>query len=418
MSILVCFVFFLILILSGLAEQYYLSLSESKLEFSVRQEISSAKRLQWAITRRTPTLSDALWLAYFSSLLGFAITMYQSIVSLEGFEFSDWGLPHYIIVFIQLLIGAFAAVSLSNILPRFLQLLFKRKLVGRLIYTLPFSLYLIYALPAALTVAPVRWFLFKLGISKDASLLIPLKQVMSPEAAGAIDKIVEPEVTLFQNALDFEKVRVRDCMVPRNEMTVLELDSSIDELKSLFVQTHYSRILIYQETSDNVIGYVHSYDLFKNPDSIKKILLPISPVPEAMNAKDAFELFGKQRRSIAVVVDEFGGITGMVTVEDIIEEIFGEIDDEHDVSELHEERLPGHRFIFSGRLEIDYLNEKYGLDIPESENYDTLAGFVLDQLEDIPEANACLETDQFLITVSQVSEARIELIDLTVKAEN
>ena len=185
------------------------------------------------------------------------------------------------------------------------------------------------------------------------------------------------EIKLFRNALDFSEVKLRECIVPRTDLVALPIDADRKELTDLFVQTGLSRILIYKENIDNIIGYVHSSSLFKNPATIEQALSGVIIVPETMSASHLLNLFIKQQRSIAVVVDEFGITAGIVTIEDIMEEIFGEIEDEHDHPSLKEEVVSDHEYIFSGRLEVDYLNEKYDLNLPENEEYETLAGYIL-----------------------------------------
>jgi CBS domain containing-hemolysin-like protein len=203
-------------------------------------------------------------------------------------------------------------------------------------------------------------------------------------------------------------------MIPRTEVIALEEDSSVEELAERFIETGLSRILIYSDTIDNVIGYVNSKDLFKKPARIKPLLKPIQIVPETLPVNSLLTGFIKERRSIALVVDEFGGTSGLITTEDIIEEIFGEIEDEHDTSDLVEKELEDNRYLLSGRLEIDYLNDKYYLGIPVSEEYDTLAGYIIYHYESIPEKDTTVELDNFLITITDVSSNRIEEVDLKV----
>lgn len=414
------FLFLIASLIAGLAEQYFHSLNENKLDFASRQGLKSAVLLQKIYKRRIPQLSDTIWLAKITFLggLGFAMSMaFSASVNLSHFG------TNYAAVFLlgKLVIISAVLVCGLVVLPRFLQHQFKRKYIGQLFFSLQIGCYFLFAVPCFFTLSLIRFFCARIfSHTETISLLIPLHPRKGNLANGfnpSIEKL-EPEVTLLQNALDFSKVRVRECMVPRNEIVAIDIESDISFLKQKFAETHFSKILIYKESSDNIVGYVHSYDLFKKPTNLKSILLPVFIVPETINAQEVFELFVKQKRSIAIVVDEFGGTSGMLTVEDVMEKIFGEIDDEHDISEHYEEKLSSDRFIFSGRLEIEYLNEKYGLNIPESENYDTLAGFIVEQLDDIPDANACFETEQFLITVTKVSDAKIELIDLKVKAEN
>ena len=220
------------------------------------------------------------------------------------------------------------------------------------------------------------------------------------------------DLKLFQNALDFSSVRVRDCMVPRTEIVALEINSTLDELQKTFIESGYSKILIYKETIDNMIGYITSKVLFKNIRSIESNVISIEYVPETMPAHRLLEKFIQAKKSITVVVDEFGGVSGLVTIEDIIEEIFGEIEDEHDTVELIERQINEDEYIFSGRLEIDFLNEKYHLNIPESEDYDTLAGFITHHYENIPTLNERIQIEPFELKILKASKTKIDLVHL------
>ncbi len=185
---------------------------------------------------------------------------------------------------------------------------------------------------------------------------------------------VDSEIQIFQNALEFAAVKAREVMVPRTEITAVELHETPKNLAKLFTETGYSKILVYKDTIDNVVGYVHSYELFKKPKTIKSILLPVEFVPETMLIHDVLNVLTKKRKSIAVVLDEYGGTSGLMTVEDIVEELFGEIEDEHDTTDLIEEQMTGTTYKFSARLEVDYLNEQYKLELPEDDEYETLGG--------------------------------------------
>lgn len=229
---------------------------------------------------------------------------------------------------------------------------------------------------------------------------------------------IEHEVQIFQNALDFSEIKVRECMVPRNELMAVELETPIQELLDKFIDTGYSKILIYRNTIDNIIGFTHSSELFKKPEAVKNILLPVTIIPESMSANDALKQLLQQKKSIAVIVDEYGGTSGIITLEDIVEEIFGEIEDEHDHEELIEEQLKPNKFLFSARHEIDYLNDKYKLSIPESEDYETLAGYVINKHESIPDQNEKIKIDQFLFEVKKVEGNRIDELFLTIIEES
>ncbi len=237
---------------------------------------------------------------------------------------------------------------------------------------------------------------------------IDLDQYLSDSHARDEKGNEEPEIQIFKNALDFSKVKLRDCMVPRTEIAALSIDDNISKLKEKFVETGLSKILIYRNNIENIIGYTHSFEIFNNPVSITSILLPISLVPESMTANTMLSTFLKQQRSIAVVIDEFGGVSGIVTIEDVIEEIVGEIDDEHDKQELLEQMINEQEYLFAGRLEIGYLNEKYDLKLPESDEYETLSGLITHHHESIPRLNEVIDIGVFQFIVTKVNETRIE----------
>ena len=218
------------------------------------------------------------------------------------------------------------------------------------------------------------------------------------------------EIKLFRNALDFSEVKLRECIVPRPDVVALSIDSSIEELTQLFIDTGLSRILIYKESIDDIIGYVHISTLFKDPPTIAKALSRVLIVPETMSAQRLLNLFIRDQKSVAVVVDEFGITVGIVTIEDIMEEIFGEIEDEHDHLNLKEVMISEQEYIFSGRLEVDYLNEKYHLDLEEREEYETLAGLVLYFNQSIPQEGETIVVNDLTFKILSVKNARIEEI--------
>ncbi len=218
------------------------------------------------------------------------------------------------------------------------------------------------------------------------------------------------EMLILQNALDFSNIKTRDCMIPRTEIIAVEVEEDIETLINLFVKHGLSKIIVYRGSIDNIIGYVHSFEIFKKPTSIKQILLPISFVPSSMPGKELLEMFTKQSGNISIVVDEYGGTAGLVTIEDVIEEIFGEIEDEHDKEDWVEERISDKEFRFSGRADIDYLNEEFNLKLPESESYETLGGLIINELESIPEAGTKVELDHQTLIIEEVSDRRIEIV--------
>jgi len=223
----------------------------------------------------------------------------------------------------------------------------------------------------------------------------------------------ELNTELFENALSLPLVKIRQCLVPRTEIEGADMHTSIEDLKKQFIKTQLSKLVIYDDSVDNILGYVHQIDLFKRPSSIQEILHPIIAVPESMSATDLINKFTKERKSIAWVVDEFGGTAGIVTMEDVLEEIFGEIRDEYDVEEFVEKQLAADEFIFSGRLELDYLKEKYELDFPENES-ETLSGYIINKHEAIPKQKATIIVDHYQIDVLTVSDTRIEMVKLKI----
>jgi len=223
---------------------------------------------------------------------------------------------------------------------------------------------------------------------------------------------IDTEIQIFQNALEFSEVKSREVMIPRTEIIAVEENTTPEKLTSIFIESGLSKILIYKGTIDDIVGYLHSFALFKRPKTISSVLMPVIYVPETMLAKDVLNVLTKKRKSIAVVIDEYGGTSGMMTVEDIIEELFGEIQDEHDSIDLKEEITKEGYYRLSARLEVDYLNEIYKLNLPESENYETLGGLVVNHTEEIPEVGETIIIDNLQIHILETSNTKIELIEI------
>ena len=232
--------------------------------------------------------------------------------------------------------------------------------------------------------------------------------------ASSNDQPIDSEIQIFQNALEFSDSKARDIMVPRIELFSLEIHDYILTLRDMFVSTGFTKILIYKNSIDDIIGYVHSRDLFKNPKTIKSMLLPVEFVPESILIKDILSILTKKRKSIAIVLDEYGGTSGMITIEDIVEELFGEIDDEFDVSDLIEIKLKTNHYNFSARLDVDYLNEQYNLDLPESEDYGTLGGLIVNYTQKIPNVGEEVLIKNYLFKIIDVSNTKINTVSLNV----
>jgi len=260
---------------------------------------------------------------------------------------------------------------------------------------------------------------FKVDVSSDFGSPVfgkpDIDQLVSershePESTGEADH----DMKIFQNALDFSKVKLRECMIPRTELVALDENTQPEEIRQSFIESGLSKILIYRKSIDNIIGYVNMKDLFREEVNMKSLIATLPIVPESMPANRLLKTFVAQSKNIALVVDEFGGTSGIVTIEDILEEIFGEIEDEHDSSALVEKQINEHEYIFSGRLEIDYLNEKYSLDLPEKDDYETLAGMIFHFHESMPKLNQHIRMDKFEFKILKVSETRIEMVQLII----
>lgn len=291
-------------------------------------------------------------------------------------------------------------------------------------FAIPFNLFyiLFYPVIAFFTGLSelILKYLLKVNITQPEHVfgIVDLDHFLSESSAVTQEESEDyQEIQMFQNARDLGNVKLRECMVPRNEIVALNQEESIDTLTGLFIESGHSKVLIYQDSIDNIIGYTHSYDLFKKPETIAEITMPVMIVPETMPASILLNMFMDERKSVALVVDEFGGTAGMLTIEDIIEEIFGEIDDEYDVEELSEKQIAEHSFIFSGHHEIDYLNQKYRLGLPESDDYETLAGLIIFNHESIPGVNEEIRVDDFVFTILSATENRIEEVLLKINPD-
>jgi CBS domain containing-hemolysin-like protein len=229
---------------------------------------------------------------------------------------------------------------------------------------------------------------------------------------------VDSEIQIFQNALEFSEVKAREVMVPRTEIIAVEINDSIKNINTIFTSSGLSKILVYNESIDDILGYIHSFELFKKPKTVKSILLPVEFVPETMLVKDVLNILMKKRKSIAVVIDEYGGTSGIMTIEDIVEELFGEIEDEHDTIALIEEKIDDNNYKFSARLEVDYINETYKLDLPEGENYETIGGLIVDETEEIPKVNDKVFIENFHFTILEVSSTKIDVVALKILNED
>ncbi len=254
-------------------------------------------------------------------------------------------------------------------------------------------------------------FQVKMVYKKEAFTKVDLAHFV--QQTNAHQEQQELNTDLFENALSLPDIKVRKCLVPRTEIVGVEIQTPLEEVKALFIETKLSKLIVYNDTLDNIVGYIHQLDLFKKPKDIKAIMHPILLVTESMNAADLINLFSKKRKSIAWVVDEFGGTAGIVTMEDVLEEIFGEINDEYDEQEFLEKKLSANEYIFSGRLELDYLYEKYGIDFAV-DSAETLSGYLIHKHEAIPKVREVIHLSHFDAEILLVSDTRIEKVKLTI----
>jgi CBS domain containing-hemolysin-like protein len=330
-----------------------------------------------------------------------------------------------IILLLTTIISTFVILIFGEFVPKTLFRIIPNTLLNIFLIPLSFFFFLLYPITrftVGLTNLVMKW-LFKVDVKTNNNNLvfsrIDLDEFVSEKNNGLseLKESNESEVKLFKNALDFSKVKLREIMVPRTEIEMLEVNSSISELRQKFVETGYSRIIFYDKNIDNIVGYVHSSVIFNNPESIKPFITNVLIVPETMPANKLLSKFIREHRSIAIVVDEFGGTAGMVTSEDILEEIFGEIEDEHDTIDVIEKKISETEFVFSGRVEIDLINEKYHINLPETEDFETLAGFILYHHESIPKINSVIKIGVFQFKILKATNTKIELVKLTITEE-
>jgi CBS domain containing-hemolysin-like protein len=333
---------------------------------------------------------------------------------------------HYLFVELSLLTQTLISTLIILVTAEFLPKVFFQIYANSLLKLFSFPAYFFYLLFSLIS-SFVIWvtdlilkFLFK--SDGDHTQLVFSKVELGNYISEQMESVdindsVDSEIQIFRNALDFSELKSREVMVPRAELTAVEIHESIKSLNECFTQTGHSKILVYNNTIDDILGYVHSFDLFKHPKNIKSILRPVEYVPETIFIKDVLNVLTKKRKSLAVVLDEYGGTSGIITVEDVIEELVGEIEDEHDTVELTEEKIDDNNFVFSARLDVDYLNETYKIQIPENENYETLGGFIVNHTEQIPKKDQEIIIGRFHFIISEVSNTKIELINLKIVQE-
>jgi len=318
-----------------------------------------------------------------------------------------------LLLVLQTILSTLLVLITAEFLPKALVQLNPNKALDLGLYPL-LILYVLLFLPTQMIVLISTGFLKLMGVEKEEQRVfskVDLENYVDELSANLTDEEeLGNDMLLLRNALDFSKVKARDCMIPRPEIIAVDIQDPIADAKALMTTKGLSKLIIYRDDIDNIIGYIHSFDLFKRPASIKQILKPISFVPTVMSGKELLEKFTNQVGNFAVVTDEYGGTAGIFTLEDVIEEIFGEIQDEHDKEALTEQQISENEYLFSARIDIDYLNETYGFGLAESDSYDTLAGLILAQLERLPAEGDEVQVNAYKLIVEKMSERRIETI--------
>lgn len=387
----------------------YVSSNKIHIEIEKKQNNFLAGVLK-KITKRpskfiaTMLVGNNIALVIYGFFMGDLLMEYIPIVGLTG-------------LFVQTIISTLIILLTAEFLPKVFFQIYANSLVK--IFAVPaYFFYIIFSLISEFIIwisDLVLKFIFKsegdtvqLSFSKLELGNYISEQMEIAETQDEIDS----EIQIFQNALDFSEVKSREAMIPRTEVVAVDINTSPKDLAKIFTETGLSKILIYKDNIDDILGYVHSFELFKKPTTIKKVLMPVLFVPETMLAKDVLNILSKKRKSISVVIDEYGGTSGIITVEDIIEELFGNIEDEHDSIALIEEELGEEHYRFSARLEVDYLNENYKLNLDESENYETLGGLIVNFTEEIPDQGETVEIGEHLFTIIEVSSTKIEVVEV------
>jgi len=387
----------------------------------------SANKLQLELDRNTGKFPSKI-ISYFTKnesdfittmLVGnnIALVVYGVVATQILTElFSDYFNSALILLLVQTFITTMIVLITAEFLPKAIFRIFPNQILK--VFSLPIWLFFVMFRPLALLMLNLANLILKYvlnqKISNDKQVFgkTDLDDFLSnvKSAEGVEDTRVEVE--MLQNALDLTDKKVRECMVPRTDIIAMDVLSTIDDVKEKFIDTKLSKLLIYKGTIDRVIGYVHSSDLFKNPKNVKSVLLPISFVPESMLAMDMLNQFIENNKGVALVVDEFGGTSGMITIEDVTEEIVGEIVDEHDIEELTDEQLSENSYRLLAKIDVEMVNKKYSLELPESDEYETIAGLLLHHFEEIPTINDVIKLEEYQFTIIKVNETTIQEVQL------
>lgn len=399
----------------------YVSSNKLKLELIIKQN-TAISRILHIFYRNPSQYITTMLIGNNIALVVFGVYASEFIIRLLFPEYLI-GNPPYWVMLIQVIISTLVILLTAEFLPKVLFSINPNKVLKAFAFPVMIVYLLFYPITKFtmfLSHFIIRYILRDKSYHKEPNFAfgkVDLDALIDEEAAeekAEDDTIIDSQdIKIFRNVLDFSDIRIKECLVPRTEIAAIEVAEDVDAMKQLFIETGYARIIVFKESIDNIIGYVHSSVLFRNPKSIKAMISSVPIVPESMPAQKVLRRLNEENKGIAVVVDEFGGTEGIVTQEDIMEEIFGEIEDEHDKNDLIEKKISDNEYIFSGRQEIDILNDKYQLYLPNKDDYETIAGLILHTKEDIPKLNEEIVINQYLkFKILEVSNTRIEKVHL------
>ena len=414
----------LIILLSIIASAFFsgmeiafVSANKLKIELEKQQGSFSSKIL----TKFTKNPSNFIT----TMLIGnnIALVVYGYFIGDLLMNFISPFIPNqFAILLIQTIISTIIILVTAEFLPKAIFRIFSNEVLR--LFSVPAYIFYLLFYVLSLFIGKISNFILKVFFNTEedqTSSVFSKKELgnfIDEQLESNKREEVDSEIHIFKNALDFHNVKAREVMVPRTEIVALELHESVEKVKNLFIETGYSKILVYKDSLDNILGYVNAFDLFKKQKTIKSMLRLVEFVPESMTIKSILNTLSSKKKSVAIVVDEYGGTSGLISKEDIIEELFGEIEDEHDNVELIENKINEDEYLFSARIEIDYINEVYSINLPKSEAYETLGGLIVGHTENIPKLNDIILIDNFEFIIKKVSSSKIEEIYLKINSLN
>ena len=392
---------------AGIEMAYY---SANRLSIEIKKKQGGAALLILSKFVDSPARFLGSTLIGFNIFLVFLGLQISTVMAPVWFYLRIWSASIHIVV--EIALATVIVLLLAEFIPRAIFRAHSNKLLGRLVYVTDFFYSLFYPVATRL-IDLSEWLLkyvfnIRLDDSKEKLNRSDLKHLFQQTPP---DEKQERSTQLMENAQELPKIKIRQCLVPRKEIIGIDSNATMDEVTAIFIETHLSKLVVYENNIDHIKGYIHQLDLFKKPTSIESVLIPIPAVPESMGVSDLITKLSKERKSIAWVVDEFGGTAGIISMEDVLEELFGEIQDEYDTEQFVEKQLAEDEYIFSGRLEIDYLEDKYGFDFKE-EDSETLSGYIINHHETIPAQKERIIIDDYEFDIIHVSDTRIEMVKM------